>query len=60
MTITEAIKNTQYVVVDSEEIYSTDIHNSLLLVIEAAKFVKGLRETGVMPVYALLPGETED
>jgi len=60
MTITEAIKNMQYVVIDSEEIYSTDIHNSLLLGVEALKHLERERLDHCEPYGELLPGETEE
>ena len=59
MTITEAIKLQNELQGLLPEVGFNKYLASNKLGLEALKFTKGLRDNGSMPVYALLPGETE-
>jgi len=60
MTITEAIIYLSIQIELKHRLGKDFEANALQLAIEALKFTKGLRNTGAMPTYALLPGETEE
>jgi len=60
LTIPEAIEILQNELNHGFRCGYEDLNDAQKLGIEAMKFTKGLRDTGAMPIYALLPGETEE